>query len=76
MENQSLIFGLNLDTTVIEEDEIDRKQSRRVYLITYSYSNMEKFSTRTSFGNMVAIHHHTYEFTTDSVFVIHVLGLL
>ena len=66
MENQSENNHQILDTTVIEEDEIDRKKSRRVYLITYSHSNMEKFPTRESFGNMVAA-----EFTTNSVFVMY-----
>ena len=35
--------------------EIDPKQARRVYLITYSQADISKFPTRESFGNAIAM---------------------
>ena len=35
-------------------EEISKKLARRVYLITYSRADLEKFPTRESFGNAVA----------------------
>ena len=35
--------------------EIDPKQGRRVYLITYSQADLSKFPRRVSFGNVIAL---------------------
>ena len=35
--------------------EIDPKQARLVYLITYSQANLSKFPKRESFGNAIAM---------------------